>query len=310
MNNSAPVTFIRNKSKKLVIPGFEGLCLYDVFIFFIRQIKKEGLNVRAAAISFNFLMAIPAATLFLCTLIPYFPVSKQFFNELIKFVTDLTPNKDAQRFVVGFLDDFFNKTKTGLLSLGFVLAIFYSSNAMMGIIRSFDRSILVKHRSNFLYKRYRALKLTLVLVLLVIGTVLISLGQGTFFKYLMEAFHVQNPHVRTLIQSLRWIIIVFLFLYSIAFIYKYAPSLKKRWKLLSPGAIFATFLIVFTTWIFSLWAQYFSNYNRFYGSIGTILILMLLTFVNSLIILIGFELNVSITYLRDEKLKAKQHRVQ
>lgn len=300
LNNLAPVAFVRSKSKKWIVPGFQGLCLYDVFIFFLRQIKKEGLNVRAAAISFNFIMAIPAATIFLCTLIPFFPVSHQFFLELTKVVSDLTPNKASQQLMVNFLDDFFHKPKNGLLSIGIFLAFFYASNAMMQIIRSFDRSVIVKYNSNFLKKRLRALKLTLLLVLLVIGTVLISMGQGVLFNFIMRSMHIKSKGWRTLIVNLRWIIIVVLFFYSIAFIYKYAPSVRDRWKLLSPGSILATFLIVLTTWIFSEWAQHFSNYNKFYGSIGSILILMLLTFINSLILLIGFELNISITYLKNE----------
>jgi membrane protein len=104
--------------------------------------------------------------------------------------------------------------------------------------------------------------------------------------------------VRHWIQDLRWIIVVLLFLYSIAFIYKFAPSIQKRWKLLSPGAVFATILMILTTYLFSVWAQNFSNYNKFYGSIGTVLMMMLLIYINSLVLLIGFEVNVSISYLR------------
>ncbi|HVX25665.1 MAG TPA: YihY/virulence factor BrkB family protein, partial [Parafilimonas sp.] len=99
---------------------------------------------------------------------------------------------------------------------------------------------------------------------------------------------------------LRWIIVIVLFLFSIAYIYKYAPSVYKRWRLISPGAIFATFLIVLTTWVFSIWAQNFSSYNRVYGSIGALLIVMLLIFINSLMLLIGYELNVSISYLKSK----------
>ena len=305
LNNSFPVVLVRKKSKRIIIPGFEGLCLYDVFIFFVRQIKKEGLNVRAAAISFNVLAAIPAATLFICTLIPFFPVSHQFFNELVKVVSDLTPNKATQKLMVSFLDDFFNKEKTGLLSIGLAITLFYSSNAMMQIIRSFDRSVVDKFKSNFINKRLRALKLTLIMVLLMIGTVLILMGQGVLFIYIMKSAHITSKGARTIIADLRWLIIVLLFFYSIAFIYKYAPSVRDRWKLHSAGAFFATFLIVLATWLFSKWTQNFSNYNKFYGSIGTILILMLLVFINSLIVLIGFELNISITYLKKEKNRIK-----
>ncbi|CAN5532291.1 YihY/virulence factor BrkB family protein [soil metagenome] len=302
---SKPVTGIRDRSKKFFIPGFEGLHLYEVYRFFIEQVKREGLNTRAAAISFNVIMAVPAACLFLFTLVPYFPVAKNIHNELMGVIADISPNAETRKLIADFLDDFFNKPKTGLLSVGFLLALFYTSNAMMGIIRSFDRSLVIRTKSNFLGKRLRAIKLTLILVFLFIGTALISAGQGVLFNYIMDALNVQNENTKTLIQSLRWVIVVALFLYSIAFIYKFAPSIAKRWKLLSPGALFATLLMVLSTWLFSLWAQNFSNYSKFYGSIGTLLMIMTLIFINSLVLLIGYELNVSITHLKQEAEKQK-----
>lgn len=289
----------------MILPGFEGLYLYEVMQYFFGQVKRVGLNVRAAAISFNFIMAIPAAAIFLFTLVPYLPISKQFHMELFRFIRDLTPNAETQNFMTSFLDDIFNKPKGGMLSLGFILAVFYSSNAMMGIIRSFDRSLVYRRRSNFIAKRLRAIRLTTIVILLIIGTILISLGQGAAFRSLMTSMNIHSTVVRFWIRTLRWIIILALFLSSIGLIYRYAPSVTKRWKVFSTGAIFATFLTSAVTALFSLWVQNFSNYNKFYGSVGTVLILMLLIFINSLILLVGFELNVSISYLkaqRDEKL--------
>src|SRR5690349_24505349 len=131
-------------------------------------------------------MAIPAASIFLFTLAPYIPGAKNLHAELLRVILDITPNTDARKFVTTFLDDFFNKPKAGLLSIGFVLAMFYASNAMMGIIRSFDRSLVVRFRTNFISKRLRAIKLTIIMVLLIIGTTIISVGQGFLFNKIME----------------------------------------------------------------------------------------------------------------------------
>lgn len=289
---------MRERSKKVFIPGTKGLPLYEVYRIFIDQIQREGLNVRAAAISFNIIMAIPAGCLFLFTLVPYFPVAKNIHAELMSVISDISPNDTTRKLIADFLDDFFNKPKTGLLSIGFVLALFYTSNAMMGIIRSFDRSLISRAKTNFLRKRLRAIKLTIILVLLFLGTALISAGQGYLFNAIMNALKVKNESTKSLIQSLRWVIVVALFLYAIAFIYKFAPTIEKRGKLLSTGAIFATCLMILTTWLFSLWAQYFSNYNKFYGSIGTLLMIMFLIFINSLVLLIGYELDISIKHLK------------
>jgi membrane protein len=94
--------------------------------------------------------------------------------------------------------------------------------------------------------------------------------------------------------------------FSVAFIYKYAPAIQKKWRLASPGSLLATFLIIAFTYFFSIWVNNFASYNKVYGSLGSILILMLLVFVNSLVLLIGFELNVSINSLKSIAKKRQQ----
>jgi membrane protein len=295
-----PVSFLIRRSKQMILPGFYGLCLYDVIKFFLSQINRIGIRDRASAIAFNFIMAIPAAAIFLFTLIPYFPVAKNMKDQLFRFIQDVLPNTESRTLIMTTLLDLFTRQKTGLLSIGFLLALFYSSNAMLGIIRTFDASLITRRKKVFMQRRLRAIKLTLVLIFIVIATILISIGQGVLFASFLKWLGVGNAETNFWTDLLRWLIVIALFFYSIAFIYKYAPSVTKRWRLWSPGAVFATVLIVLTTWLFAIWAQNFSSYNRVYGSIGALLITMLLIFTNSLMLLIGYELNVSINYLRQK----------
>lgn len=302
---SKPIAFVIAKSKKILLPGFNGLFLYDVVRFFFKQINKIGLNDRAAAISFNLIMAIPAACIFIFTLVPYLPIAKEFNAELLRLTKDLTPNQNTYKFVKDFLDDFFSTSRSGLLSFGFLLVIFYASNAMMGIIRAFDQSVNV-HKKYFFNKRWRAIRLTIILILLVIISILMLIGHEQLAIILKKLFHMKRKANIPWWNSVRWIIILALVFYGIAFIYKFAPSLKKRWSIVSPGSLLATSLTLLTTFVFSYWVNNFSTYNKVYGSIGTVLIIMLLIYINSLILLIGFELNVSIMQLRlaaDERMK-------
>ena len=281
----------------MVIPGFRGLPLYDVVRFFFRQINKVGLNERAAAISFNFIMAMPAALLFLFALVPYFPASASFEMEILKLFKDISPDSATYRFIKDILDGLLEK-HVGVFSFGFILLIFYASNAIIGIIRTFDRSIQ-EQKGFFLYQRWRTIRLTGILVLLVIASALVLIGQEQLTGLLKNLFHMRRRARLPWWNGIRWFIITGLLFYCVAMIYKFAPSVKKRWHLVSPGSLLATALILVTTIAFSSWVSLFasSNYNRVYGSIGTVLILMLLIYINSLILLIGFELNVSITYL-------------
>lgn len=292
-----PIAFLIHQSKRISIPGFQGLPLFDVWKFFFSQTKRVGLNERAAAISFNLIMAIPAACIFIFTLVPYIPfVSKNFNTKLLELTKSITPNPDTYLFVKNFLDDFFNTPRSGLLSFGFLLVIFYSSNAMMGVIRAFDKSIEAE-RKYFLHQRVRAIQITVILIVLVIISILLLIGQDQLAILFKKLFSMKRKAKIPWWNTVRWSIIVMLIFYGISFIYKYAPSLNKRWKLISPGSLLATFLIVATSIIFSYWVNNFSNYNKVYGSIGTVIIIMTLIYFNSLILLIGYELNVSIMQL-------------
>ncbi len=296
--NLKPVKYLVKWSKEIILPGFRGLCLYDVLKFFFSQVNRIGMRDRASSIAFNFIMAIPAAAIFIFTLIPYFPIAKNMQDELFSFIQDVLPNSESRELIMTTMLDLFNKPKTGLLSIGFVVALYYSSSAMLGIIRTFDASLLVKQKKNFLQRRLRAIKLTLVLISMILVAILLVIGQGALFTSFLKWIGGNNTERNFWTDLLRWLIVIMLFFFAIAYTYKYAPSIQKRWRLWSPGAVFATFLIVLTTWLFSIWAQNFSSYNRVYGSIGALLIIMLLIFINSLMLLIGYELNVSINYLR------------
>ena len=295
---SPPFRFLEAKSKKIFLPGFDGVPLYDVIRFFLNQVQKVGLNDRARSISFSFLTAIPAAAIFICTLIPYLPVSRQITHQLLLLTRDVTPNQNTFLLVKDFLEDFLDKPRGGLLSFGFLLAIFYSSNAMIGIMHSFNKSLIYNSKRNIIETRWMAIKLTVLVVMMMIGSILILFTQDELLKNILKWEHINNRSAKWLFKTLRWVVIIPLFYLAIAFIYKYGPSVHKRWKLFSPGTLLATFLTILTTLLFSSWVNKFGNYNKIYGSIGTIMILMLLVYFNSLVLLIGYELNVSIHHLR------------
>lgn len=303
---STPLTFIAEKSKHIVLPGFYGVPLYDAFVFFVSQLKKSGLNTRAKSISFDFAMAIPAVLICIFTIIPYMPISKQFTKELLRLTKNITPNQNSYNFVNHFLRDFLNTPRVGLLSVSFVLVIFYASNAMLSIIKTFDTAIYKQKRNTSLIKkRIKAIRLTIVVLGILIGTILLLIGQGMLFGKIMKWLKLKGSDV-IWVSTIRWVLTIGLFFYSISFIYRYAPSVKKRWPTVSPGSVLATFLMIVTTSAFSYWVNHFNNFNKIYGSLGTILILMFLVYLNSLILLIGFELNLSITFLKSEAESKKQ----
>jgi membrane protein len=292
--NMAPARLIINRSKKTSLPGFRRIPIYDVIMFFIGQVKTVGMTERASAIAYNFFMAIPPAIIFLFTLIPLLPITQQFQQEMYGLIRDVIPGEKDHAVVISFLEDFINNPRNGLLSLAFVLSVFFSSNAIMGIMRSFDKNYIGFRKRTGLQKRLTALQITMVLFIIVFACVLLLIGRGVLLKFM----GIQNTVAINIILNARWLVIIFLFLACISYIYRHAPAVHKKWRLINPGSILATFLMLLLTWLFSWWVSRFGRYNELYGSIGTVLILMILIFINSLILLIGFELNVSINSLK------------
>lgn len=221
----------------------------------------------------------------------------------------MVPAKTYNEGLINFVDFFFKGSKIGILSFGFILLLFFASNAMMGVMRSFNKNYPGFEKRKGILKRWVAIKLTIILYSLLMICLVLLFMQSNILKHV----GVKNAALREAIVYGKWIFIIALIFYSFAFIYKYAPSIPKRWKLVSPGAIIATSLSIIATLGFSAFLNNFDRYNILYGSIGTIIAFGTLIFINSLIILIGFEFNVSINALKAtaelRKLEEKQGRV-
>jgi membrane protein len=293
--DTAPLAFLVRKSKQWCLPGFAGLPLYDVIVFFGKQIKTHGLTERASAISYNFIMALPPSLLFLFTLIPNLPfISRMNIKiQLHTLIYDIIPSPVYNKEVINYVDSFIENSRLGLLSFGLLLSLFFASSAMMGIMRSFNRNYIGFAKRRGLEKRWVAIRLTILIFSLLLGYLLLLIMQGALLKML-----ISNPVWRDVISYLRWVLIVGLLFLIIAFIFKYAPATEKRWKLRSPGAILATALSIFASIVFAWYVNSFGKYNALYGSIGTIMMVMALIYINSLALLVGFELNVSISSLK------------
>lgn len=289
-----PVKRLIRGSKQTYLPGFEGFSVFEVWKLFVQQLRVYSITERAAAISFNVLMAIPPTLIFVFTLIPYLPISSRFIQELFVLIRTVVPGEENNRLIIQFLDDFLNRPRNELLSFGLFLALIFSSNAMMGFLRSFDKNYEGFGDPTGLQKRRAALQLTLLVFVLFFVCVLLLIAQGV----VLEWIGIESRWLRMVIGNVRWIIILLLVFYTISFLYRHGPPLKVKWPFITPGSIFATSLVFIATFGVSYWATHFSNYNKLYGSISAILILMVLIYVNALVVLLGFELNVTITYLK------------
>lgn len=287
------------KSKQVSLPGFQGIPIYEVIRFFIQQMQHVGLNERAASISFNFLLAIPPLAIVLFTILSHLPWAEHLYKEALILANDIAPTLSTFEIIKSVIDDFF-KPDSSLISIGLITAVFFASNAMITIMRTFNKSMLhiEVEKRNFFEIRFEAIKLTVLIIIIIVATMIILMTQGTLLEYIRQLLDISDRSYNWLVESVRFIATFLMIFFGVAFIYRYAPAVRKKWKLASPGAILATLLIIAFTYLFSFWVNNFATYNKVYGSLGSLMILMLLVFFNSLVLLIGFELNVSINSLQ------------
>lgn len=293
---NTPLNYLRKKSKIWIIPGFQGLTLYEVLQHFLKGFDVPHLTERAAAISYNFIVSIPPTCLFLFTLAPNLPfVSKSGLKtELHGIIYDIVPSNTYNAGLIDFVDSFIDGSKIGLISFTFLLSLFFASSAVMGLMRSFNKDYIGFETIKGLKKRWVAIKLTLMLFGLLLAYLILLLLQSNILNWI----GIKDLQVKNLILVGKWIFIIALIFYTFAFIYKYAPSTTKRWNLVSPGAVIATFLSILVTIGFTSFVDNFGRYNILYGSLGTIMVVMIMIFLNSLVVLIGFEFNLSIHTLK------------
>jgi membrane protein len=293
------IVFLQGKTVK----GFKGHSFYDVGRYFLRSIFKENLSIRASSLSFNFFLALFPALIFLLTLIAFLPI-KGMKTQFIEQLSMILPNTTYEQIADTILE-ILNKQNSKLLSFGFLLTIYFASNAFHILINSFNRRLAIGQfvQHNWLYIRFKAIFLTFILsILIIVFLVLVT------WAYQIEGYMESNDWpllalINFFIEFFKYILITGLFILVISSIYYFGPSNKKRWEFFSAGSLLAGTLSIISTFGFTLYVNNFDSYNKIYGSIGAILALMVLIYINSFLIIVGFELNTSIDKAEVQKTK-------
>lgn len=284
--------YILDWTKVVILPGFRPLPLYTVATFFFQEIKQESLVNRASSLAYSFLLAIFPATIFLFTLIPYIPIHK--FQKALLDLMQLILPKNAYDAFQSTIIDIVKNQHGGLLSFGFLSAMFFATNGVHKLMKAFNKSSLLAESRTWIKQRWVALVLTLVLSFSLIAAIFIMVVSQSIIGFIQFKLNTGGKFWIYLITVSRWLVVVVLFFVTVSVLYRYGPAHKRKWKFLSPGSILATTLAVLTSWGFTFYINHFSSYNKLYGSIGTLIVIMLWLYINSIIILVGFELNASI----------------
>ena len=289
------------KAKEVTLPGFDRMPIYDVGVFFVNGIKKGSLTTRASSIAFNLFLAVFPAIIFFFTLIPYIPV-ENFQAELLKLLQNILP-ENAYLSIKGTLEDIITHQRGGLLSIGFIAVLYFSTNGINAMIGAFNATYHSFETRSWLAQRLISTYLVLILTFLIATAIVLIVFSETAIQYLVE-FGIMKVNITYYLLIFgKWLIILALFFFAISFLYYFAPAKKTEWKFFSAGSTLATILCIVISLGFSFFVNNFGQYNKFYGSVGTLIVLLLLMYFNAIILLIGFELNASIKDAHLEKKK-------
>jgi membrane protein len=277
--------------KKIKPLGFTGLSLYDVSVFFIKGLQEGAITTRASSLAFNFFLAFFPSIIVFFTLIPYIPIDgfQQTLMEIISNV--LPPSTNYATFST--LEDIINNQRGGLLSIGFILALYFSTNGMSSLIQAFNSSYHIRENESIIKHQMLSILLTIVISALVFLTIILIIFGKAAIIYMID-YQLINENKLVLLNSAKWLILIFMLFLGITTIFNLGPAIKSQIKIFSPGAILATLFIILTSIVFSYYIDNFSQYNKIYGSIGTLIIILLWIYFNAIFLLIGFELNASI----------------
>ena len=288
---------------KIKIPGFEGMNLYDLLEMYISGIVKGALTSRAGSIAFSFFIALFPFALVLLTLIPFVPI-EGFQDDFMSIVFKMLPSKEASDAVSHVLNDIANNKYGELLSFGFILAIFLMTNGVNAVLSGFEYTYHEIQTRTVVRQYMVSLGISLVLAFLLLITVGVIILIEFFIKSLNEQGVVSD--INFWLGSIQLIVLIGMLFIGISLLYYFGTREGRKSSFFSAGTILTIVLFLLNFKIFQIYIEKFSQYNQLYGSIGTVLIIMLFIWLNSIILLLGFELNASLLKLHEQNIKAKK----
>jgi membrane protein len=294
--------------KEIRLPGFKGLSIYDLSEMYVLGILQGTLSTRASAIAFSLFMALFPLLIFMVTLVPYLfeYVSIQnadFEGQFQLFLESFLPTATGEYFGEVF-QQIKDQKRGGLLSSAFILSIFLVANGVNAIFGGFETSYHIELTRNFFRQYLFALMVGLILaILIILGFVMFIYFEVYVLVYLDEfqarlGGYVMEDGDRTGVQVAKVLFFVVLSYFTTATLYYFGTREGKQAHFFSVGALMTTLLFVVTSYLFGVYVDKFARYNELYGALGGLLILMVYIWLNSNILLLGFELNASLNSLR------------
>lgn len=297
LNKIPVVKQLVSLTKAIKLKSLEGLSLYDILELYVLGIFKGAFSYRASAIAFSFFMALFPFALFILNLIPFIPL-ENFQADFLKFVEEGVPPNTYDA-IEAILKDIMETSHQGLLSSGFILSILLMTNGINAILGGFEMSAHITITRGFFRQYFISLAISLVLSMILLITVAAIVIAEVMIQKINIRGYVADVSV---IEWSRYGFILLMILITTSILYKFGAKETSSIAFISYGAVFTTILIVVSSYVFGIYVTKFAKYNELYGSIGTLLVLMFYIWINCMVLLLGFELNATISKLKRKNL--------
>ncbi|WP_374402153.1 YihY/virulence factor BrkB family protein [Flavobacterium sp.] len=297
LNKIPVVKQLVSLTKAIKLKSLEGLSLYDILELYVLGIFKGAFSYRASAIAFSFFMALFPFTLFILNLIPFIPL-ENFQADFLEFVEEGVPPNTYEA-IEAILKDIMETSHQGLLSSGFILSILLMTNGINAILGGFEMSAHITITRGFFRQYFISLAISLVLSMILLITVAAIVIAEVMIQKINIRGYVADVSV---IEWSRYGFILLMILITTSILYKFGAKETSSIAFISYGAVFTTILIVVSSYVFGIYVTKFAKYNELYGSIGTLLVLMFYIWINCMVLLLGFELNATISKLKRKNL--------
>jgi membrane protein len=260
----------------------------------LKEMRDDDCLGIAAQLAYYFFLALVPAFLFLIALASFFPL-QNLTDEVVRALRPIAPEE-----VVGFLADqlrlISNKDNGGLLTLGFLIAIWSSSAAVVAIISALNRAYDIEEGRRWWKVRVTAIGLTFALAIMILLSFSLIVAGPTAVDWLAAKIGL-GSFFAVAWNVIRWPLAFLIASTAIGLVYYFAPDAEQEWVWITPGAVMATTLWILVSLGFKLYVSNFGNYdNATYGAMGAVIVLMLWFYLSSLAILFGAELNSEIEH--------------
>ncbi|WP_395052312.1 YihY/virulence factor BrkB family protein [Flavobacterium sp.] len=276
------------------LPWLQGLSFYDLLEMYIIGIVDGAVSYRATAIAFSFFMALFPFALFILNLIPFIPIAG-FQEDFLNFVQQSVPPTTYDA-IFKIINDILHNSNSGLISTGFFMAIFLMANGVNAVLGGFENSRHIIHKRRFFRQYFISVALSIILSVILLVTV----STIIIFEVLIQKTKIQDvlSDKIQVIEISRYIFVIAMILITTSLLFKYGIKQQRKISFISIGSVFTTILIIISSYFFGIWVIKFSKYNELYGSIGTLLVVMFYIWINSMVLLLGFDLNATINKIK------------